>query len=128
MRIFDTGPSGASGLIIDEIEVYGSGYLNEGAALFLRPTEGRVKLERRLDGYGRMLQVWIYFNILDDRELCQKQKLIPMAMAVGYINQQLLQAKQRHHTTIVVSTAEALEELLREVVGNEARKKVQAEK
>lgn len=45
------------------------GYLDEDAAEFLRPAEDRVDLERRLDGYGRMLQVWIYSNILDDREL-----------------------------------------------------------
>ena len=47
--------------------------------------------------------------ILDDRILSAKQKLIPMAMAVGYINQQLLQARQRQDVTIVACTAEVLE-------------------
>ncbi|NOQ42686.1 MAG: glutamate synthase large subunit, partial [Desulfuromusa sp.] len=47
--------------------------------------------------------------ILDDRVLSADQKLIPMAMALGYINQQLLQARQRQHVTIVACTAEVLE-------------------
>ncbi len=47
--------------------------------------------------------------ILDDRALSAEQKVIPMAMAVGYINRQLLKARQRHHVTIVACTAEALE-------------------
>ncbi len=47
--------------------------------------------------------------ILDDRSLSKELKLIPMAMAVGYINQQLLKAKLRHHVTIVACTAEVLE-------------------
>jgi glutathione S-transferase len=36
---------------------------------FLAPTEDRVELERRLDGYGRSLQVWVYYHMLDDRAL-----------------------------------------------------------
>ncbi|MCH9694828.1 MAG: hypothetical protein K0U72_09995 [Gammaproteobacteria bacterium] len=44
-------------------------YLDEGAAEFLRPTAARIEFERRLDGYGRMLQVWIYSHILNDKEL-----------------------------------------------------------
>jgi glutamate synthase (NADPH/NADH) large chain len=47
--------------------------------------------------------------ILDDRSLSKEQKLIPMAMAVGYINQQLLKAGLRHNVTIVACTAEVLE-------------------
>ncbi len=47
--------------------------------------------------------------ILDDRQLAKEQKLIPMAMAVGYVNQQLLRAEQRQHVTIVASTGEALD-------------------
>ncbi|NOY14068.1 MAG: glutamate synthase large subunit, partial [Deltaproteobacteria bacterium] len=47
--------------------------------------------------------------ILDDRELSAEQKPLPMAMAVGYINQQLLNARQRHQVTIVACTAEVLE-------------------
>ncbi len=47
--------------------------------------------------------------ILDDRSLSKEQKLIPMAMAVGYINQQLLKAKLRQHVTIVACSGEVLE-------------------
>ena len=36
---------------------------------FLEPTEERVGLERRLDAYGRSLQVWIYYHLLEDRAL-----------------------------------------------------------
>jgi len=38
-------------------------------ARFLEPTPERLVLERRLDRYGRDLQVWVYYHILDDREL-----------------------------------------------------------
>ena len=41
----------------------------DGRAAFLAPTEERVALERRLDGYGRSLQVWVYYHMLDDRAL-----------------------------------------------------------
>ncbi|MEA3545056.1 MAG: glutamate synthase large subunit [Thermodesulfobacteriota bacterium] len=47
--------------------------------------------------------------ILDDRVLSADRKLIPMAMALGYINQRLLQAHQRQHVTIVACSAEVLE-------------------
>ncbi len=40
-------------------------------ARFLEPTPERLELERRLDRYGRNLQVWVYYHILDDRELTQ---------------------------------------------------------
>lgn len=36
---------------------------------FLEPTAERVELERKLDLYGRNLQVWVYYHILDDRSL-----------------------------------------------------------
>lgn len=45
-----------------------------GAALgdkadFLQPTPERLALEKRLDRYGVNLQVWIYYHILQDRDL-----------------------------------------------------------
>jgi len=40
-------------------------------ARFLEPTPERLELERRLDRYGRDLQVWVYYHVLDDRELTQ---------------------------------------------------------
>ena len=38
-------------------------------AKFLEPTAERLALERRLDRYGRDLQVWVYHHILSDRNL-----------------------------------------------------------
>ena len=38
-------------------------------AEFLAPTPERIDLEKRLDRYGRFQQVWIYYHILDNREL-----------------------------------------------------------
>lgn len=39
------------------------------AAAFLEPTKDRVALEARLDRYGANLQVWVYYHLLQDREL-----------------------------------------------------------
>ncbi len=47
--------------------------------------------------------------LLDDRVLDGDTRLIPMAMAVGYVNQQLFQAGLRHDVTMVACTAEVLE-------------------
>ena len=44
--------------------------------------------------------------ILDDREVNKDKKLIPMAMAVGYVNQALLKAGVRHQVSIVSVTGE----------------------
>lgn len=38
-------------------------------AAFLEPTAERVALERRLDHYGASLQVWVYYHLLQDRNL-----------------------------------------------------------
>ena len=38
-------------------------------AAFLEPTKERVELEARLDRYGANLQVWVYYHLLDDRNL-----------------------------------------------------------
>ncbi len=38
-------------------------------AAFLEPTAERLALEERLDRYGVNLQVWVYYHLLDDREL-----------------------------------------------------------
>jgi len=38
-------------------------------AEFLRPTPERLEFESRVDRCGTDLQVWVYFHILDDREL-----------------------------------------------------------
>ncbi len=47
--------------------------------------------------------------ILDDRCLSDKQKLMPMALVVGYLNQRLLTTGVRQHVSLVVCTAEVLE-------------------
>jgi hypothetical protein len=39
------------------------------AASFLQPTTERLELEARIDRYGRDLQVWVYYHILDERDL-----------------------------------------------------------
>ncbi|MGP2657886.1 glutamate synthase large subunit [Malaciobacter sp. WC5094] len=44
--------------------------------------------------------------ILDDRNISENTKLIPMAMAVGYVNQALLKANVRHCVSIVPVTGE----------------------
>ncbi|MDH3998550.1 MAG: glutamate synthase large subunit, partial [Desulfuromonadales bacterium] len=44
--------------------------------------------------------------ILDDRVLNREQRLIPMPMAIGYLNQQLLQAELSHLVTLVAVTGE----------------------
>jgi len=44
--------------------------------------------------------------ILDDRILDQEHKTIPMAMAVGFLNQQLLQTRLRHQVSIVACSGE----------------------
>jgi glutathione S-transferase len=42
---------------------------NPAAAAFLEPTKERVELESRLDRYGVSLQVWVYYHLLNDRDL-----------------------------------------------------------
>lgn len=36
----------------------------------LQPTPERLDLEQRVDRYGSNLQVWVYYHLLDHRELC----------------------------------------------------------
>ena len=38
-------------------------------AAFLEPTPERLEFEKKLDAYGRSLQVWVYYHLLPDREL-----------------------------------------------------------
>lgn len=40
-----------------------------GGAAFLRPTKDRIDLEANLDRYGVSLQIWVYYHLLNDREL-----------------------------------------------------------
>ena len=41
------------------------------AAVFLEPTEERLEFERRIDRSGTSLQVWVYYHLLDEPELCK---------------------------------------------------------
>jgi len=41
-------------------------------AAFLEPTAERVELERHFDRYGACLQVWVYYHILDHRDVIMK--------------------------------------------------------
>lgn len=45
-------------------------YATSEKADFLRPTAERLALEQRLDRYGVDLQVWVYYHVLPQRELC----------------------------------------------------------
>jgi glutamate synthase (NADPH/NADH) large chain len=47
--------------------------------------------------------------ILDDRVLDAQTRLIPMAMAVGYLNQRLLEARLRHLASLVAVTGEVID-------------------
>jgi hypothetical protein len=42
-----------------------------GAATFLEPTEERLEFERHIDRCGVSLQVWAYYHLLDEPELCK---------------------------------------------------------
>ena len=44
--------------------------------------------------------------VLDDRDVNANQKIIPMAMAVGYINQKLLEYGVRHYASIICVSGE----------------------
>ena len=45
------------------------GEADQDAAEFLRPTAERAALEKTLDRHGVDLQIWIYYRLLDDRNL-----------------------------------------------------------
>lgn len=45
------------------------GEADQDAAEFLRPTTARAALEKTLDRHGVDLQIWIYYRLLDDRNL-----------------------------------------------------------
>ncbi|WP_200762417.1 glutamate synthase large subunit [Nitrosophilus alvini] len=47
--------------------------------------------------------------LLDDRDLCKTKKTIPMAMAIGRVNQVLLDEKVRHLVSIVAVTGEVID-------------------
>ena len=40
-------------------------------ARFLEPTNERLDFERRIDKYGTHLQVWVYYHLLENPELCK---------------------------------------------------------
>ena len=42
------------------------------AAAFLEPTAERLELEHRIDRCGVSLQVWIYYHLLEDPDLCKE--------------------------------------------------------
>lgn len=50
--------------------LWGSYFASHGEkAAFLEPSTERLALEKKLDRYGRYLQVWVYYHLLHDREL-----------------------------------------------------------
>ncbi len=44
-------------------------HANEERAAFLEPRPERLDLEKRLDRAGTMIQIWVYYHILDDKDL-----------------------------------------------------------
>ncbi|MEM9400987.1 MAG: glutathione S-transferase N-terminal domain-containing protein [Pseudomonadota bacterium] len=44
-------------------------HASDDGAGFLEPTPERLQLEKRLDRAGSMLQIWVYYHILDDTDL-----------------------------------------------------------
>lgn len=61
-------------------------------AEFLEPTTDRLALEKRLDRYGVDLQVWVYYHVLDNREL---------TLHAWGCNSPLIPAWQRHLVTAI---------------------------
>ena len=68
-------------------------------AKFLEPTQQRLALESKLDRYGVNLQVWVYYHILDERELTQH--------AWGY-NSPAIPTWQRYTMKVVYPVLRAL--------------------
>lgn len=67
-----------TGLVVSEIGespailryLWGRYYAELGeTAAFLEPTVERLEWEQSIDAYGRMLQVWVYYHMLDERKL-----------------------------------------------------------
>ena len=48
----------------------------------------------------------VYIILLDDRAVSKDNKIIPMAMVVGYLNQALLKAKIRHSASFIAVSGE----------------------
>lgn len=67
-------------------------------------------LEKSLKALGdevvKSVKNGVSIVILDDRAVDENSKVIPMAMAVGYINQYLTSFKLRHNVSIVAVTGE----------------------
>ena len=94
-------------------------------ARFLQPTPERVELERHLDRYGVDLQVWLYYQLLPDRDLTlqawganselvpwwQRQLLRPMFPILALFIRKSFRITDSHYARAV----QRIEELLGDV-------------
>ena len=100
---------------------------NPDAAAFLRPTRERLDLEAKLDKYGVNLQVWVYYHLLDDRELTLRawganNPATPywqrLALRVLFpVQRWLVRRSFRITDTHCQQSVERIEDLLREIDG-----------
>jgi glutathione S-transferase len=84
-------------------------------AEFLRPTPERLDLESRIDRCGTNLQVWVYYHVLDDRELTlhawganspalpawQRFILRPLYPLLRFLMRRAFRITTRHHAKAV---------------------------
>jgi hypothetical protein len=94
------------------------------AAAFLEPTRERVELESRLDQYGVSLQVWVYYHLLDDRELTlhawgannpatpfwQRQLLLPLFPVLRFLIRKSFRINDANYARAVSRIEALLEE------------------
>ena len=109
-------------------------------AEFLRPTPERLQFESRVDRCGTDLQVWVYFHILDDRELTlhawgANSPLIPrwqrLALKLLYpllkvLIRQAFRISPKHHaraveniSTLLADVEEQLEDGRQSILGGD---------
>lgn len=103
-------------------------------AAFLEPNEDRLALEKRLDRYGVDLQVWVYYHILDDRQLTlrlwgaedprvpqwQRAIMRPLFPVTAMFLQRAFGIDEDHYTRAVRHVDEVLEEAER-LLGKDER-------
>ncbi|WP_027390757.1 glutamate synthase large subunit [Chrysiogenes arsenatis] len=82
-------------------------------AIFSTAYQGNT-LHESLDALGlkvmrAVIEQGVRLIILDDRDLDAHHKIIPMAMATGFIHQALLRSQVRYQCSIIVTTGEVMD-------------------
>lgn len=94
-------------------------------AKFLEPTAERLELEKRIDRYGRDLQVWVYYHALQDRKLTlqawgansalvpwwQRQVVVAIYPVLAFLIRRSFSITEDHYTR----AAQKIEELLNDI-------------